>query len=69
MESLSLSYLTTWLHVFRGSDHTETLVSIDGRENHTLTLDSHHLSRGKVGNEEDSLTDEFLRLLIEGSDT
>lgn len=61
--------LTTRLHVLGGGDHAEALVEVDGRENHALTLDAHHVARGEVGHEEDALADEFLWVLIEGSDT
>lgn len=64
-----LSYLAAWFDVFGGGDYAEALVKINSRENHALTFDAHHLTGGKVGYEQDALTNEFLRVLIEGSDT
>ena len=64
-----LAYLTAGLDILGGGDHAEGLVSIDGGEDHTLALDAHHRARGKVGHEEDTLADEFLWVLVEGSDT
>ena len=64
-----LSYLASWLYILSGCNHTQTLVGINGTQNHTLTLDTHHRTRGEVGHKEDALTNELLRILIEGCDT
>ena len=61
--------LTTRLHVLGGGDHAEALVEVDGREDHALALDAHHLTGGEVGHKEDALADEFLWVLIELGDT
>lgn len=62
-----LSYLATGLDVLGCSDYAEALVKVDSRENHSLTFDTHHLSGGKVGYEEDALTDEYGWVFIECS--
>ena len=64
-----LSYLTAWFNILSRCYHAEALVSIDGRQNHALTLDAHHLTGGKVGHEKDALADEFLWILVEGGNT
>ena len=56
------------LHVLRRCHHAEALVAVDGREDHTLTLDAHHLARRKVGHKEDALADQLLGILIELGD-
>ena len=63
-----LSHLTAGLHVLGGGDHAEALVGIDGRENHTLTLDAHHGARGEVSHKQDALAYQLLRILIELGD-
>ena len=69
MESLFLTYLAARFYIFRCGDYAEAFVCIYSTENHTLTLNAHHLSRSEVGHEENTLTDEFLRILVESSDT
>ncbi len=61
-----LSHLTAGLHVLGCRHHAEALVGIDGREDHALALNAHHLSWSEIGHEEDALADELLGLLVEG---
>ena len=69
VESHYLTYLTARFDIFRCRHHAEALVGIHGRENHALTLDTHHLAGCEIRHEENALADEFLGILIEGSDT
>ena len=64
-----LSHLTAWLDVLGCSDYAEALVKVDSRENHTLTFNTHHLSGGKVGYEENALADEYGWVFIECCNT
>ena len=52
-----LTDLTSWLDVLRRCDDAEALVEVNGREDHALTLDAHHLARLEVGDKEDALAD------------
>ena len=63
-----LSNLTIWLYVLGGRHYAEATIEIDGRENHSLTLDTHHLTRRKVGNEEDALAYKVFGIVIIGCD-
>ena len=69
VESHYLTYLTARFDIFRCRHHAEALVGIHGRENHALTLDTHHLAGCEIRHEENAFADEFLGILIEGSDT
>ena len=64
-----LAYLTARLHILGGCNYAEALICIDSAENHALTLDTHHGARCKVSHEKDTLANQFLWLLVEGSDT
>ena len=65
---IALANLTTWLYVLGGRHDAEASVVVDGRENHSLTLDTHHLTRRKVGNEEDALAYKVFGIVIIGCD-
>ena len=67
--SCVLTDLRTRLHILCCGHYAQTLVCIHSAENHTLTLNAHHGAWSEVGHEQDTLADEFLRLLVEGSDT
>ncbi len=60
-----LSYLTAGFYVLRRGYHAEAFVEVDGREDHALALDAHHLAWSEIGHEEDALADEFLGVLVE----
>ena len=55
--------MTSPLDFFEGCGDAEVAVVIDGRENHTPALLAHHLARGKVGNEKDTLAYQLFRLI------
>ena len=59
-----LSDLRTWLNVLGCCYNAETIVEVNSRENHSLTLYAHHLSWGEVSNEQYAFADEFLRILV-----
>ena len=60
-----LSYLTARLDILGGGDHAEGLVEVDGGEYHALALDAHHLTGNEVGDEQDALANQLLRVLVE----
>ena len=53
--SFLLSHLATRLDVLSCGYYAEAFVEINGREYHTLALDTHHLAWREIGNEEDAL--------------
>ncbi len=55
-----LSYLTSLLYLAKERGHVEASVEVDSTQNHTLTLDTHHLARCKVGYEQYVLADQLL---------
>ena len=61
-----LSYLATWLHLAEERGDVEATIEVDGRKNHALALDAHHLARSKVGNEEYVLANQLLWLIVCG---
>ena len=59
-----LSYLAAVLNGRRyGSDH-QLAIGINGRKDHSLALDTHHLTRREIGDEEHLLTHEYRRIRI-----
>ena len=67
--SCVLTDLRTRLHILCRGHHAQALVCIHSAENHALTLNAHHGAGSEVGHEQDALANQFLWLLIEGSDT
>lgn len=61
--------MTSWLHVFRRGHHTETLVKVNGREDHALALNTHYLTRLEVCHEEDALAYQYGGVVIESGNT
>ena len=59
-----LSHLAAGFHLVEHRSHMERVIKVDGRQNHALALDAHHLARSEVGYEEHILADELLRLVV-----
>ena len=61
--------MATRLNIFRRRHDTQRLVTVNGRENHALALDAHHLARGKVGDKKDALANQRGRVFVELGNT
>ena len=65
---IRLSNLASWLNLAKERSNIQSAIEVDCRENHTLTLDAHHLARSKVGYEQYVLANQLLWLVV-GCDT
>src|SRR5574344_921342 len=64
----SLSYLTAWFHFAQCGSDGKTAIKVDSTQNHTLTLNAHHLTRREIGYEEYILANQLIRFIV-GSNT
>ena len=66
--SSDLSNLASWLNLAKERSNIQSAIEVDSTQNHTLTLDAHHLARSKVGYEQYVLANQLLWLVV-GCDT